>query len=261
MHLFLLPLLTGFVLAGASAFTTTYSWRWGERSGRLATSLLRNVLGIPLYMIGLVLAWRATALWLFAPGSVGLGLGVLLIAAGTVLIIVGHLQLGWITHMPALNDPLMNRGLYAHVRHPIYAGSFLFFAGGVFLRPSMPWLLACALSIVFFAVMAKLEEIDLLQRMPEYREYMARVPRFIPLGMQRWAWLCPVLGLVMAAAVFYLWGLSWWTAILAALLLACPLTILWSLITLRRYPALQPEKRMGVPCCHNPDEKEEHHDG
>lgn len=57
MYHFLLPLLTGFVLAGASAFTAAYSRRWGERGGRLATSLLRNVLGIPLYFYGLVLAW------------------------------------------------------------------------------------------------------------------------------------------------------------------------------------------------------------
>jgi hypothetical protein len=114
---------------------------------------------------------------------------------------------------------------------------------------------------VFFAVMAKLEEIDLLQRMPEYREYIERVPRFIPLGMRRWAWLCPGLGLAMAATVFYLWGVSWWTAILAALMLACPLTILWGLITLRRYLALQPAKGMDVSCCHNRDEKGEHHDG
>ena len=38
MYYFLLPLLTGFVLAGASAFTTNYSRRWGERGGRVATS-------------------------------------------------------------------------------------------------------------------------------------------------------------------------------------------------------------------------------
>jgi hypothetical protein len=44
---FLIPLLVGFALAGASAFTAVYSQRWGERGGQLATSILRNFLGIP----------------------------------------------------------------------------------------------------------------------------------------------------------------------------------------------------------------------
>jgi protein-S-isoprenylcysteine O-methyltransferase Ste14 len=246
MYLFLLPLLIGFVLAGASAFTATYSQRWGKHGGRLVTSLLRNVLGIPLYFYGLVLAWKAAAPLLFAPGAVDHGLGWLLVAAGAIPVIVGHLQLGWRTHMPTVGDPLMSRGLYAYARHPIYAGGLLVFAGLALLHPSVPWLLACALSCVFFTVMGRLEEIDLLQRMPEYREYMERVPCCLPQaaakGMQRWLWLCPLLGLVMAAVVLYLWGLSWWTAILAALMLVCPITILWGLITLRRYPESRPSK-------------------
>jgi protein-S-isoprenylcysteine O-methyltransferase Ste14 len=257
----LIPLLTGFVLAGASAFTAAYSRRWGERGGRLATSLLRNVLGIPLYFYGLVLAWQAAAPLLFASGAVNLGLGWILIVAGAVPVIIGHLHLGWRTHMPSIGDSLMSHGLYAYVRHPIYAGSLLVFGGLALLQPDAPWLLACALSGVFFTVMGRLEEIDLLQRMPEYREYMARVPRFIPhVFASRWGWLCPLLGLAMGAGVLYLWGLSLWTAILAALMLACPITILWGLMTLRRYPQLQPGKDADFSCCRKSDEKGEGHD-
>lgn len=180
MYRFLLPLLTGFALAGASAFTTACARRWGKRGGWLATLLLRNLLGIPLYFYGLVLAWRTGAPPLFAVGDAGPGVGWLLIAAGSVPVLVGHWQLGWRTHMPDVDDALMRSGLYAHVRHPIYAGALLVFAGLALLRPSAPWLLACALSCVFFATMARLEEIDLLQRLPEYRDYMRRVPRFLP---------------------------------------------------------------------------------
>lgn len=238
MYHFLLPLLTGFVLAGASAFTAAYSRRWGERGGRLAASLLRNVLGIPLYFYGLVLAWRAGSPLLFNSGAVEQGLGWLLIAAGAVPVIIGHLQLGMRTHMPSVGDPLMDDGLYAYVRHPIYAGGLLVFVGLALLQPSAPWLLACMLSSMFFTVMGKLEEIDLLQRMPEYCEYMLQVPGFIPLFahnvMSRWLWLCPGLGLILATLVFYMWGLALWTAILAALMLVCPSIILWELITLRR---------------------------
>lgn len=261
MYRFLLPLLIGFALAGASAFTAAYSRRWGERGGRLATSLLRNVLGIPLYFYGLVLAWKAVAPLLFAAGAVGQGLGWILIAAGAVPVIVGHMQLGWRTHMPAVGDSLMSTGLYAYVRHPIYAGGLLVFVGLALLQPSAPWLLACALSCVFFIVMGRLEEIDLLQRMPEYREYMEQVPGFIPnIIASRWGWLCPLLGLAMAAGVLYLWGFSLWTAILAALMLACPITILWGLVTFGRYSQVQAGKHPDVSCCRKSDEKGERHD-
>jgi hypothetical protein len=35
VYVFLVPMLIGFALAGASAFTAVYSRRWGERGGRL----------------------------------------------------------------------------------------------------------------------------------------------------------------------------------------------------------------------------------
>lgn len=261
MYRFLVPLLLGFALAGASAFTAAYSRRWGQKGGQRATSLLRNVLGIPLYFYGLVLAWKAAAPLLFVSGAVSQGLGWILVAAGAVPVIIGHVQLGWRTHMPSVGDSLIDSGLYAHVRNPIYAGGLLVFFGLALLHPSAPWLLACVLSCVFFTVMGRLEEIDLLQRMPEYREYMARVPRFIPLAFaSRLGWLCPLLGLVMAAGVLYVWGFSLWTAILAALMLACPITLLWGLMTLRRYPQLRAGKDADFLCCRKSDEKGERHD-
>ncbi len=234
MYYFLLPLLIGFVLAGASAFTATYSRRWGGRGGRVTTSLLRNVLGIPLYFYGLVLAWRAGSTLLFNSGAVGQGLGWLLIVAGSVPVIVGHWQLGMRTHMP---DTLKDNGLYAYVRHPIYAGGLLIFVGLALLQPSVSWLLACVLSSIFFTVMAKFEEIDLLQRIPKYSDYMVRVSGFLPIftnnAISRWVWICPALGLILATLVFYMWGFTLWTSFVAALLLVCPIIILWGLVTLR----------------------------
>lgn len=87
-YLFLIPLLLGFGLAGASAFTASYSRRWGARGGQLATIILRNFLGIPLYFFGLVLAWRASAPLLFDPGSAGRAWGWALIIAGSVPVMV-----------------------------------------------------------------------------------------------------------------------------------------------------------------------------
>jgi predicted benzoate:H+ symporter BenE len=52
--------------------------------------------------------------------------------------------------------------------------------------------------------------------------------------MNKWAWLCPWLAIALAAAVLVLWGLTLWTALVVALLLACPAIMLWAAIKLRR---------------------------
>lgn len=80
----------------------------------------------------------------------------------------------------------------------------------------------------------------------------------IPFG--KWSWICPLLGAAMAAAILVLWGVSWWTAILAAFMLVCPLTLLWGLMTLRRYPQPPAGAKPDSLCCRNSDEKGDHHD-
>ena len=180
MYLFLIPLLLGFAFAGASAFTAAYSRWWGERRGALATSILRNFLGIPLWMIGFMLAWLQPARFLFLPGTAVKVLGWLLIIAGSVLAIWGHVALGWRTHFPSIRDTLVRDGLYGRLRHPIYAGGMLIFVGLALLKPTSAFVLACALGFLWLIVQARLEEIDLLQRLPAYKQYMEEVPRLVP---------------------------------------------------------------------------------
>lgn len=177
---FLIPLLIGIAFTWASAFTAAYSRRWGDRGGQMATMILRNVLGIPLWFLGFALAWLAPAPLLFSPGRGVQTLGLLLIIAGFVPVIWGHIVLGWRTHMPSVRDTLVRHGLYAHARHPIYTGGFLIFAGLGLLKPTSVLVLACILGIGYLIIQARLEEIDLVQRLPAYREYMTEVPRFIP---------------------------------------------------------------------------------
>ena len=112
------------------------------------------------------------------------------------------------------------------------------FAGLALLRPSAPWLLACALCCVFFALQGRLEEIDLLQRMPAYRAYRQQVPALLPRmpALGKWGWLCPWLGILMGAGVLMIFGVHWWSALLAALMLACPAILVWGMLKLRRFP-------------------------
>lgn len=196
MFFFLIPLILGFVLAGASAFTAAYSRLWGEAGGRIATSILRNLLGIPLWLLGFFLAWVEPAELFFPPSRMTIALGWLLMIAGWVPVLWGHIQLGWRTHMPSVRDTLVRDGLYAHVRHPIYSGGVLIVAGLSLFKPTLTVVLASGLAIVFLVVQAFLEEVDLIQRLPGYKRYMEEVPPFIPrLRRSRGPWI---------VAIFYL---------------------------------------------------------
>lgn len=93
MYVFLIPLLLGFALVGASAFTAAYSHRWGERAGEMATSILRNFLGIPLGFAGFTLAWLEPAPRLFGTDWATKALGWFLVLAGSVPFIWGHVLL------------------------------------------------------------------------------------------------------------------------------------------------------------------------
>ena len=56
--------------------------------------------------------------------------------------------------------------------------------------------------------------------------------RFVkwPEFANRWMWLCPILAVVIAAAILWSFGFAWWSALLAALLLVCTVLILWGAI-------------------------------
>ncbi len=82
--------------------------------------------------------------------------------------------------MPSTQDALAQNGIYAHVRHPIHAGTLLEFIGLFIVMPTQVVTLACVLGIAWVLVQTRLEEYDLLQRLPGYRDYMDRVPRFLP---------------------------------------------------------------------------------
>lgn len=51
------------------------------------------------------------------------------------------------------------------------------------------------------------------------------------------------MAIALAAGVLVLWGLSWWTALLVALLLVCPALILWGLYATRPSATPEPEPK------------------
>ena len=50
----------------------------------------------------------------------------------------------------------------------------------------------------------------------------------------RYAWLCPLLAIVLAAGFFFALGVSPWTAIVIGVLLACPAVLVWGAVIAAR---------------------------
>ncbi len=180
MGTFLVLLVIGFAIDVASAFTTAFTRSWGERPGRQITFLLRNVLGIPVWVAGLVLAAGLRSPAMFTPILVTQIAAWLLLATGSVIQVFALLALRSRAAMPSTHDTLVEHGVYACVRHPIYAGVLLEFAGVLLVKPTQAVVLACLIGVVWAPIQARCEEIDLIERLPAYREYMHRVPRFLP---------------------------------------------------------------------------------
>ena len=152
MFFFLIPLIIGFTFNVLSAFTAAFSRKWGDRRGSLATLLFRDILGIPVWMIGFCLASLAPAPYLFgrAPGVEIAGW--CLIAAGGLIIVVALISIRLRSLAPTRKDFLARSGLYAKIRHPIHSGTILEFLGLVLVRPSATLGLACALGVIWVLV-------------------------------------------------------------------------------------------------------------
>jgi protein-S-isoprenylcysteine O-methyltransferase Ste14 len=123
--------------------------------------------------LGFVIA--AIVLWIAAPSgrTILAGLPIALFGAAFRAMAAGVIR---------KDSRLATSGPYSWTRNPLYFGSFLMSAG--FAIMSANWIAACALmlpSIVVYPTVIQSEEGHLRRLFPdEYREYCARVPRFVP---------------------------------------------------------------------------------
>lgn len=109
--------------------------------------------------------------------------GRILSLAGIGVMIVGALGLGRaLTPLPLPNGAghLRTGGLYRLVRHPIYTGLLMFAVGQVLSEPSVLRFGSAVLLIALITVKARWEERRLVEEFPEYPDYAALTPRFIP---------------------------------------------------------------------------------
>src|SRR4030065_1201427 len=119
MFWYLIPLLVVFSFNSAMAFTPYFSRRLGERGGRLVCIVVRGVLGIPVWVIGYILAARAPSTLFFNRAVISSTLGWLLILAGAAIIFIGLLSLRWRAATPSGQDTLVRGGVCVHIRPPL----------------------------------------------------------------------------------------------------------------------------------------------
>ena len=130
--------------------------------------------------------WAAKRWGVLDPAGATRWVGWSLIGLGLAVLYGGMAVLG--RNLTPATEPLpdgklVTRGVYRVVRHPIYLGVSMALGGYGFLRGGW-WAgaLAFAVAVAYFERKARVEERWLTQRMPDYAEYRARVPRILPGG-------------------------------------------------------------------------------
>jgi protein-S-isoprenylcysteine O-methyltransferase Ste14 len=122
----------------------------------------------------------------------GSGVPIALQALGLAMLVASTGYIMWVMRANSFAAPVVkvqtgrghrviDSGPYAHVRHPMYSGTVLFFFGAPLLLGSWWGVIMAPLFVVLFAVRAGIEERALLAGLPGYADYTARVRyRLVP---------------------------------------------------------------------------------
>lgn len=81
---------------------------------------------------------------------------------------------------PRSGSQLVQTGIYAHVRHPLYTSVMLVSLGWALIWQSAVALVAALALVPFLHAKARREERWLCHKFPGYNDYARHVPRFIP---------------------------------------------------------------------------------
>jgi protein-S-isoprenylcysteine O-methyltransferase Ste14 len=180
MYYYLILLILGFSSNLASAYTTTYSEKWGEKTGTFITIILRDVFGIPVWAVGFVLAIKESVGVLYRSSVLSQVSGWFIITVGALIIIIALITIRAKAAAPSTSDSLIKSGLYSWVRHPVHCGTLLEFVGLFILWPSVKVGIAVIIGFLWIIFQSRLEERDLLRRISDYKKYMEDVPPFFP---------------------------------------------------------------------------------
>lgn len=140
----------------------------------------------------LLFAGMLRSIWVFGPGMefvpkiVRMGLGLYLLVTGFLLerkgiqsLEIDRVMLVY-TIFPERGSAVQSR-LYEYLRHPLYSAYVRFSFGIALLSGTIPGLLCAFVFGLKIFILSKLEEKELIGRFGQsYKEYMKKVPAFIP---------------------------------------------------------------------------------
>lgn len=112
-----------------------------------------------------------------------IAMGTALFASGACFGIAGARAIGRaLTPFPKPRSgaPLVQTGIYAQVRHPLYTSVILMSLGTALVSLNVIALAAALALLPFFHAKARQEEGWLRRQYPDYDDYARRVPRFLP---------------------------------------------------------------------------------
>jgi protein-S-isoprenylcysteine O-methyltransferase Ste14 len=121
-------------------------------------------------------------------GTILVVIGSALIVAGGVMAFLGVQALGSSfspNPRPVDRGELVETGIYASVRHPIYGGVLLGALGWGVLNGSLLAVVLTGLLLLVFTLKSIREEAWLVDRYPAYRDYASRTGRFFPRLIRR----------------------------------------------------------------------------
>jgi protein-S-isoprenylcysteine O-methyltransferase Ste14 len=135
------------------------------------------------FIVAIAVAGVADPVWGGSLGVATNALGAALVVVGGLLAFMGSRALGssFSPHpRPVPGGRLVQTGIYAGVRHPIYGGLMLgAFGWGLFVASPIALALAVALAALF-VLKSMREEAWLAERYPGYDQYRRRTNRFFP---------------------------------------------------------------------------------
>ena len=149
---------------------------------------------VPLLVAWCALPWTALTHergWLAPPPFVREGLAYPTLRFVAALVAVGSLAMTircwramgryWRMDISDRNTALITSGMFARVRHPIYAFSIAMMIATAIVLPTPPMLLLAAIHIVWMNIKARNEEAHLARIHGEaYARYVERTGRFLP---------------------------------------------------------------------------------
>jgi len=134
------------------------------------------ILMLAVVVLGVTLSGDWSRPWLSA-------VGVVLVLIGGAVGVGGVRALGanrTAFPMPTQSSCLVQKGIYARVRHPLYTSVMLAWLGWGLLWESGPAVVVALGLLPFFDAKARREERWLRERYADYAAYESRVRRFIP---------------------------------------------------------------------------------